>query len=153
MRREYDFRILSKYKYPNLVAEFMETGYSICTLSEHMGNGRCKEDDAVINAKIFGDEKITAQEASGLAQLFGCKLEYLFSTEIEMIVDVPAAYIRHLDSNRRQEREMKLFRISEEIRRTLKQKPYFCEFMEQALTWNEEQVQQAIKMLQELKTA
>ena len=118
-----------------------------------MGNGRCKEDDAVINAKIFGDEKITAQEASGLAQLFGCKLEYLFSTEIEMIGDVPAAYIRHLDSNRRQEREMKLFRISEEIRRTLKQKPYLGEFMEQALTWNEEQVQQAIKMLQELKTA
>ena len=131
----------------------METGYSICTLSEHMGNGRCKEDDAVINAKIFGDEKITAQEASGLAQLFGCKLEYLFSTEIEMIGDVPAAYIRHLDSNRRQEREMKLFRISEEIRRTLKQKPYLGEFMEQALTLNEEQVQQAIKMLQELKTA
>ena len=48
---------------------------------------------------------------------------------------------------------MKLFRISEEIRRTLKQKPYLGEFMEQALTWNEEQVQQAIKMLQELKTA
>lgn len=153
MRRKYDFRLLSKYKHPNLVAEFMETGYSICTLSEHMGNGRCKEDDAVINAKIFGVEEITAQEALGLAQLFECKLEYLFSPEVEMIGDVPTAYIRHFDSNRRQEQEMKLFEISEEIRRTLKQKPYLGEFMELALTWSEEQVYQAIEMLQKLKTA
>lgn len=121
MRREYNFNILPKYRYPNLVAEFMESGYSICTLSEHMGNGRCKEDDAGINAKIFGDEEIPAQEALGLAQLFGCKLDYLFSHELEMIGDVPVAYIRHYDSNKRLEQEMKLFKISEEIRRTLKQ--------------------------------
>ena len=35
MRREYDFRILSKYKYPNLVAEFMETGYVYVAFRAH----------------------------------------------------------------------------------------------------------------------
>ena len=153
MRRKYDFKDLPKYRYPNLVAEFMESGYILCTLSDHMGNGICEEDNVIMREKIFGNREITAQEAMGLARLFGCKIEYLFSPEVEMIGDVPAAYIRHYDSNKRLEQEMKLFKISEEIRRTLKQKPYLGEFMKQILTWSEEQFYQAIEILQELKTA
>lgn len=152
MRRKYNFSILPQYRYPNLVAEFMESGYSICTLSDYMGNGTCKEDDAIISSKIFGDKDITAQEAFGLAGLFGCKPEYLFAPELKMMGDFPAAYIHHYDLNKRQEQEMELFKISEEIRKTLKHKPYLGEFMKRALVWSEEQVHQAIEMLQELKT-
>ena len=153
MRREYDFSILPQYRYPNLVAEFMESGYSLCTLSEHMGNGICKETDVTVREKIFGNREILATEALGLAKLFGCKFEYLFSDKLEMLGDVPTAYIRHYDSNKEQEQDMELFKISEEVRKTLRMKPYLGEFMKQALAWSEEQVHQAIEMLQELKTA
>ena len=81
MRRNYNPETLPKYKYPNLVAEFMETGYSICTLSEHMGLGRRQENDPLINAKLFGDEKIMSDEAIGLARLFGCEIRYLFAAQ------------------------------------------------------------------------
>lgn len=153
MRRKYDVATLTQYRYPNLVAEFMETGYSICTLSEHMGHGRRQENDPEINSKLFGSEDIFASEAFGLARLFGCKVEYLFSNELEMFGDMPIAYIRHYDSNKRQERELEVFRTSEEIRRTLAEKPYLLEFMKEALTWTSEQVQQVTEMLQDLKSA
>lgn len=65
MRRNYDPETLSKYKYPNLVAEFMESGYSICTLSEHMGLGRRKENDPLMKEKLFGSDEITCAEAAG----------------------------------------------------------------------------------------
>lgn len=152
MRREYDFNILPHYKHPNLVAEFMESGYSLCTLSEHMGRGRCEEDDIVINRKIFGDEEILAEEALGLMKLFGCKFEYLFSDKLEMFGEVPIAYIRYYESNKRQKQELELLKISEEVRKTLKSKPYLGEFMKVAMTWSEKQVRQATEMLQKLET-
>lgn len=153
MRRKYDFSILPKYKYPNLVAEFMESGYSLCTLSDYMGNGRCEEDNLIMREKIFENREITTQEAMGLARLFGCKLEYLFSHKLEMFGDVPTAYIRHYDSNKQMEQEMEIYKIADEVRNALKSKPYLKEFMKLALTWSGEQVKHATKLLQELKTA
>ena len=63
---------LSKFPYPNLIAELIESHYSICTLGDHMGLGsRRQEDDPEIWAKLKGLRKITASEAIGLARLFG----------------------------------------------------------------------------------
>jgi hypothetical protein len=153
MRRNYDPEILSQYKYPNLVAEFMETGYSICTLSEYMGLGRRKEDDALINAKLFGDKEVLYSEAVGLTQLFSCKMEYLFSDTLEKFGDMPVAYIRHYDSNKRQERDMELYRLSEEIRYAIRDRQYLAEFMRIVLSCTEKQIQYMIEKVTEKKLA
>lgn len=119
MRRKYDFNDLKKFRYPNLVAEFMETGYSVCTLSDHMGLGRRGENDPLMKAKLFGEEEILTTEALALAGLFGCRMEYLFSNELRMAGPYPLAYVRHLESNRRQEKEFKTTRMKELICDTL----------------------------------
>lgn len=95
MRRNYDPETLTQYKYPNLVAEFMESGISICDMSEHMGLGECREDDSLINAKIFGKTEFFHNEAIGLTKLFQCDARYLFAGELSKVGDIPIAYIRH----------------------------------------------------------
>lgn len=147
MRRNYDPETLSKYKYPNLVAEFMESGYSICTLSEHMGLGRCEENDALVNVKIFGDEEIFYMEAVRLARLFGCTMEYLFSHNLEKVGDMPVAYYRHYESNKRMEKEMVVNRLSREVREVLEEKPYLAGFMKHVLSWDKQQLQRVTEML------
>ncbi|MEZ3488434.1 MAG: hypothetical protein K1W22_18110 [Lachnospiraceae bacterium] len=150
MRRNYDPEKLSRYRYPNLVAEFMESGYSICTLSEHMGLGARQEDDKLINAKIFGNEEISFNEAIGLAQLFSCKISYLFADELEIFGGRPVAYIRHYESNKQQERDMELYRLSEEIRRALKERPDLADFLKLTLSCTEQQIQYAAEKLMEV---
>lgn len=150
MRRNYNPETLSQYRYPNLVAEFMETGYSICTLSEHMGLGRRQENDPLINAKLFGDKEILFDEAIGLAQLFSCKISYLFADELEMFGGKPMAYIRHYESNKRQERDMELYRLSEEIRKALKERPDLADFLKLTLSCTEQQIQYADEKLMEV---
>lgn len=95
------FEKLSYYKYPNLVAEVVETGYSICAISEHMGLGRCKENDSIICEKIFGKKKIMLNEAFGLCRLFNCEAGYLFAEELQTIEDKSLAYYRHYERNKR----------------------------------------------------
>lgn len=119
MRRKYDFNDLKKFKYPNLVAEFMETGYSVCTLSDHMGLGRREENDPLMKAKLFGEEDILTTEALGPAGLFGCGLDYLFDNELCVAGPYPLAYVRHLESNMRQEKELKKIHMKELICDTL----------------------------------
>lgn len=151
MRRVYDFSILPQCKYPNLVAEFMETGYSLRTLSEHMGLGRCEEQ--IVKNKLFGDESITVSEAAGLVRLFSCQMEYLFSHELTLQGDVPIAYIRHYESNKRQEEDLEMFKLAEQLRKTLKEKPYLGEIVKEVMNWTEEQARQRVSILAQLKTA
>lgn len=150
MRRNYNPETLSQYRYPNLVAEFMESGYSICTLSEHMGLGRRQENDPLINAKLFGDKEILFDEAIGLSKLFGCKADYLFSHTLEKIGDMPVAYIRHYESNKQMERDMELYRLSEEIRKALREKPDLADFLKLVLSCSKHQIQYAYEKLKEV---
>lgn len=92
---------LNDYKYPNLVAEVIETGYSLCTVSDHMGLGACKENDPVICGKIFGNKKILLSEGIGLCRLFDCEAGYLFAKELVDIEGKPMAYYRHCKTNKR----------------------------------------------------
>lgn len=94
---------IKKAKYPNLLAEIKESGYSICTLAEFMGLGsHRKEDDPEIWAKLTGKEKITVSEKSGLAKCYGLGIRYLFSHELTISHGKPEAYWRWLDFNQRQ---------------------------------------------------
>ena len=117
------YAVLEKYKYPNLVAEIKESHYSMCTLSDHMGLGRCQENDPVINGKIFGSREILLNEATGLRHLFNCEVEYLFSDQLEIYEERPLAYYHHYEMNRRQEADRKRRELCERLSQVLKERP------------------------------
>lgn len=145
---------LQRFPYPNLIAEWRESGYSICTLANHMELGMYrKEDDSQMMAKLRGEEQILTSEALGLSNLFGVAMEYLFSHNLKIITGKPAAYWRWFDKNKKIDEEIERNKKVREIERELKEKPYLLEFFKEAVTWNKEQLQSAIEYLESRKTA
>ncbi len=120
---------LSEFKYPNLIAELIESGYSICTCSDHMGVGRRQENDQEIWDKLKGKRKMSLSEAKGLALLFNVKFEYLFSRELNVMNEKPYAYIRWYEWNKKQERDEQLKADLMVVERTLKDKPYLLQLI------------------------
>lgn len=125
---------LEKYKCPNLVAEIRESNYSMCTLSDHMGLGRCQENDPVINGKIFGSREILLNEALGLCHLFNCEAEYLFSDQLETYEERPLAYYHHYEMNRRQEADRKRRELCDRLSQVLKERPELFNIVETLLS-------------------
>ena len=144
---------LQQFPYPNLIAELIESGYSICTLGEHMGLGRCKEDSAEVLDRLRGNKEILASEALGLSKLFNVKFDYLFSDKLKTMDGKPLAYHRWYEWNQRSEKEYQERLQRQEIEDELRAKPYFLEFMRIAIKWNQEELRQAIAMLNELRIA
>lgn len=147
MRRTYDINTLHKFKYPNLMAEFCESGYSICTMSDHMGHGRCREDDEVIWGKLKGTIDINIREVVGLAKLFNTNVNYLFADNLDMRGGYPVAYYRHYESNKRQEEDARIFSLSQQVWNDLKEKPYLTELIEMILSIGEQQAQEVMGVL------
>lgn len=148
MRRKYSMDDLKKCKYPNLIAEFMESGYSISTLSNHMGNGPAEEDDPLMNAKLFGEEDFCLHEAEGLTNLFSCKIDYLFSNKLEEKDGRPLAYYRHLRMNLLQEMNIEQTKILDEIRTKLRQKPTWIYIVRDMLKLPEESLTQICEIVE-----
>lgn len=141
---------LRKFYYPNLVAEWRESRYSFCTLGEHMGLGcHRQENDPEIWAKLRGEISITAEEAVGLASLFGVKLDYLFSKELKTLGDMPVAYWRWLESNRRMDEQSKIFHEMERLGQEVKEKPYLLEFFTMISKMKEEELNLLVDILKE----
>lgn len=139
---------LRRYRYPNLMAELFESGYSICTLADHMGLGvHRKEDDPEVWDKLNGSRDILASEGIGLSRLFSVSADYLFSDTLCIFSGKPLAYLRWCENNRRKEREHPEYVAKTVIERELSEKPYLLEFMKNAVSWNEEQLNQAILLL------
>lgn len=129
---------LKKYPYPNLMAEIMESGYSICTIGDHMGFGRyCEEDDSKVWCRLEGRKEILASEAVGLAGLFGVNLNYLFAKELKLISGKPYAYWRWLEHNQRKEREYKEYEMRQNIDRALKEKPFLLTVVMKVISMDE----------------
>lgn len=110
---------IEKTARPNLLAELKESGYSICTVSEHMGHGRYKEDNKIIWDKLLGKEKMLATECLSMMQLFGCKYEYLFSNKLEMLGDIPLAKVRWYQHNKKKAEEIERIRKVDFIRQSV----------------------------------
>lgn len=145
---------LRAYKYPNLIAEIIESGYSICTCADHMGLGcHRQEDDQEVWGKLYGQEEMTASEALGLARLFGTDMGYLFADELRTMNGETFAHIRWYESNQRREREYQEYLKREEIMSLLRDRPYLLDFMMEAVRWSEEELNISIEMLREKKTA
>ena len=143
------------FKYPNLMAEVKETTYSICTIADHMGLPRPyrKENDPETWDKLTGKTEILTGEACGLARLFGVPLAYLFSLELKVIHGQTAAYWRWFDEKKKVQDDIERSKQIREIERELREKPYLMEFMKEAVTWNSEQLDMFIKMLEDRKSA
>lgn len=108
---------IEKAKYPNLLAEIKESGYSICTVAEHMGNGWREQDDKEIWDKLLGREELLASEALGLTKLFNCKYDYIFAKDLEMIESYPLAKIRFFEENQKKRKEIEKIKRMEVIRK------------------------------------
>lgn len=146
---------LKLFKYPNLMAEVKETTYSICTIADHMGLPRPyrKEDDPETWDKLTGKTEILCTEAFGLAQLFSVSMEYLFSHEIKVVCGKTAAYWRWFDEKEKIKKDIEQSRQIREIEQELKEKPYLLKFMKEAVTWNSEQINEFINMVEKRKTS
>lgn len=145
---------LEEFPYPNLIAELIESGYSICTLGNHMGLGGGREqNDPEVWRKLRGEDEILAFEGLGLAGLFGVKMEYLFSKKLSSVDGKTAAYLRWYDFNMKREREYQDCLKRDEINQELRSKPYMLDFVRRVLDWNKEELKVATTLLMELKTA
>lgn len=141
---------LRKFKYPNLIAELIESGYSICTCADHMGLGRREENDPEIWDKLRGEKELYTSEASGLSQLFGVNFDYLFSDQLKTISGMTYAFCRWSDYNAKRDKEYQEYLTRQEIERELRKKPYLLDFIREATHWTEKEVEEAIA---KLKTA
>lgn len=138
---------LKQYPYPNLIAEWVASGYSVCTLGEHMGlPGKREEDDLEMMDKLHGRVEILANEAFGLSRLFGVSMEYLFSHELSMLGDQPGAYVRQAVKDYALEKAGRE-RDIRDISYTLEKKPYLICFVKAVIRAAEEAQPEFIRYL------
>ena len=140
---------LKKFRYPNLIAEIIESGYSINTLAVYMGlPGSRKENDPEMLAKLYGNMEITVDEAERLAGLFRARIGYLFSHDLETISGKPMAYWRWLHENQRKLSEL---REIQEIEKILEKKPYLFKFVKLAGSLDKDQIQQLTNLAKKMR--
>lgn len=148
---------LKKCKYPNLIAEIIESGYSTSTLADFMGLGSRKngkyrpEGDPEVWDKINGKEEICASHAAGLSKYYNADFEYLFSSELDIMHGKPVAYWKWYDENRKKEEELKKLGEMRVIEYELHTRPDLLEFMKLAMTLSEEQLQFVTKTINSLE--
>lgn len=140
---------IEKTEYPNLLAELKEPGYSICTISEWMGQGRCEEGNQDIWDKLTGKTEIYSSESMGLAKLFGVKIGYLFAHELSVINEKPEAYWRWYDDNKRKKEEIERGKAIMEIYDELREKPHLITFMKVCMRLTEQQREKVLLLLEE----
>lgn len=139
---------LQKYPYPNLMAEIMESHYSICTLGEHMELGRyLSEDSPKVWDKLTGKTEILYNETVGLMSLFEVGFGYLFSNELKIIDEKPYAYWRWREFNRRREQERKEYQMKQEINIALSGKPYLLDLISKIISMNEKELSLVIDFM------
>ena len=139
---------LQQLKYPNLMAEFIESHYSICTVADHMGLGRRQEDDLVVWGKLRGDIEITCIEAVGLARLFGTTLEYLFSEDLSLLGGDPTAVVRWAETNRRREQEMRDNDVIFKAYNKMKRSPVLLRIVKFLLKLNDDELKSLVVTLE-----
>lgn len=139
---------LNTYPYPNLIAEIIESGYGMHTISDYMGHGNTYDTQELIGKKLTGEKSILISEAFGLARLYGVKMEYLFAHTLSVMDGKPEAYWRWMDKNQRKDEEMRNIEKIWGIYRELNKKPYLIDFIKQCVALTEQQRTQVSQLLQ-----
>ncbi len=130
---------LSKYRYPNLLAEIIESGYSICTIAEHMGLGRYrKEDDPEVLGRLNGSVEMSAANVCGLLQLYNVEQGYLFSDTLSIEGGMSKAYWRWYDENKRKEQEFEHLQALSDIYRNLHENLYLTPYVQAVIDYIQE---------------
>ncbi len=142
---------IEKAKYPNLLAELKESGYSICTISDFMGLGIRGEDDKTIWNKLYGIEEITLEEAANLCKYYGVNFTYLFAQKLTIVNEKSQAYWRWYDENQKKQAEIERSKAIMEIYNELVSNPELLEFMKWCKTLTKEQRQAVLVMMHEEK--
>ena len=138
---------IEKEKYPNLLAELKESGYSICTISEWMGYERCEEDNRKIWDKLTGKTELTYLECYGLVRLFNVEFEYLFSHDLTVLNNKSQAYWRWFDYNYKCKLDLQRQKAIKEIYDVLVAEPHIFEFMKKVVTLTKQQREQVLHLL------
>lgn len=139
---------IEKFKYPNLLAEIKESGYSICTVADHMGIGQyVREDDTKTWNKLTGRMDILHSEVAGLMKLFGVEYDYLFSHDLSVMNEKPVAYWRWYDSNKRKKEELKRNNEISKIYLELSNDSEFLEFSKFCMSLTKEQRHEVVNMI------
>lgn len=134
---------LNKYPYPNLMAEIIESGYSICTVAEHMGLPRRRQQyDAEVWGKLKGDVDILASEAIWLSHLYNVKMEYLFDDKLQVMCGMSLAYWRWRGWNEKIKREESQRQLVRKIQNTLMNRPELIQLFKELITLDADQLQE-----------
>lgn len=136
---------LRKFKYPNLVAEIMESGYELHRIAELMECENASDLEKVIEAKLRGDVPIMYSEAYKLAREFDVKMEYLFSHKLSVKNGKIEAYIRW--------NELKNAKEILKIYNELIENPELIDFMKFCITLTKKQREMVLEMLKERQGA
>ena len=99
-----DYEAIKKSKYPNLLAEVKESGYSTRILATFMEIGTkakryTAEHDRKVWDKITGKADLYVNEAFGLLDGYNVDYAYLFSSTLTVVFGKPLAYWRWFDEN------------------------------------------------------
>lgn len=151
MSYNFTMKQLKDSTYPNLLAEIMESHYSICTIASYMGYRCPNEDDPFIWDKLLGKTEIHVGEMRVLCALFKCSADYLFSDELEVLCKKPMAFYRYYEINKKKHHDMEVHRVVDEITEKVKKSEVFLKFIDLCSKFNEEDI---IKLMgSEQKTA
>lgn len=151
---------LSSYKYPNLVAEIIESGYTASTLADFMGIGAKKdgryrkEDDPEVWGRINGTIEMCASHMIGLCKYYGADVLYLFSDTLQIINGKPAAYWKWYKENQRQERELNGLQALFRIYNTLHDKLYLTSYIQTIIDYiqsADDEIEAAQNLVKSLK--
>ena len=151
---------LSSYKYPNLVAEIIESGYTTSTLADFMGIGAKKdgryrkEDDPEVWGRINGTIEMRASHMIGLCKYYGTDVSYLFSDTLQIINGKPAAYWKWYKENLRQERELNGLKALFPIYNKLHDKLYLTSYIQTIIDYiqsADDEIEAAQNLVKSLK--
>lgn len=136
--RKLSNEFFSRCKYPNLIAEVMETTFSICTIAEYMELGRYrKEDDPEVWGMLNGTIQMNVSNMMGLCRCFHMDPEYLFSNTLEVVNGKPLAHWRWYERNQEQQRYMEESRSLSKIYDTLNNKRYLIGYVQAVIDYIE----------------
>ena len=151
---------LSRCKYPNLMAEIIESGYSTSTIADFMGigakkNGRYREqEDPEVWGMINGLEELCYSHMKGLCFHYHASFDYLFSDTLQIIEGKPAAYWKWYDENQKQQKEYEGLQALFKIYQTLNDKQYLIGYVQKVINYidgAEDPIEAATMLMQSLE--
>lgn len=151
---------LNRCKYPNLIAEIIESGYSTSTIADFMGIGAKKngtyrkQDDPEVWGMVNGTEELCYSHAMGLCRYYNASFDYLFSDTLQVIDEKPAAYWKWYKENQKRKKEYERLHGLFEIYNTLQDKQYLISYVQKVIDYidgAEDPIEAAQTLMQSLE--